>query len=165
MDPEILTWIFLVGGIILMLLEFVLPGGVAFFLGLSGVSIGVVRFFGLLGDPVWAVTAWLLTSVGLTIAIRPFIKKYFKPESYTKIADEDYEAMDQVAVVVREINEEDNSGRIRFDGATWNARSMKGRIQAGREVAIRYRDNTTWVVEAIDAYDPTDENIKQKEKN
>ena len=148
-----------------MLLEFVLPGGVAFFLGLSGVSIGVVRFFGLLGDPVWAVTAWLLTSVGLTIAIRPFIKKYFKPESYTKIADEDYEAMDQVAVVVREINEEDNSGRIRFDGATWNARSMKGRIQAGREVAIRYRDNTTWVVEAIDAYDPTDENIKQKEKN
>ena len=165
MDPEILTWIFLVGGIILMLLEFVLPGGVAFFLGLSGVSIGVVRFFGLLGDPVWAITAWLLTSVGLTIAIRPFIKKYFKPESYTKIADEDYEAMDQVAVVVREINEEDNSGRIRFDGATWNARSMKGRIQAGREVAIRYRDNTTWVVEAIDAYDPTDENIKQKEKN
>ncbi len=148
-----------------MLLEFVLTGGVAFFLGLSGVSIGVVRFFGLLGDPVWAVTAWLLTSVGLTIAIRPFIKKYFKPESYTKIADEDYEAMDQVAVVVREINQEDNSGRIRFDGATWNARSMKGRIQAGREVAIRYRDNTTWVVEAIDAYDPTDENIKQKEKN
>ena len=165
MDPEILTWVFLAGGITLMLLEFVLPGGVAFFLGLSGVSIGVVRFFGLLGDPVWAITAWLLTSVGLTIAIRPFIKKYFKPETYTKIADEDYEAMDQVAVVVRELNEDDNSGRIRFNGATWNARSVKGRIQSGREVAIRYRDNTTWVVEAIDVFEPPNENIKKKEKN
>ncbi len=165
MDPEILTWIFLAGGIILMLLEFVLPGGVAFFLGISGLSIGVLRLFGLLGDPVWAITAWLLTSVGLTIAIRPFIKKYFKSETYTKIADEDYEAMDQVAVVVRDLNEEDNSGRIRFDGATWSARSMKGRVQAGREVAIRYRDSTTWVVEAIDAYEPSNENIKKKEKN
>lgn len=165
MDAETLTWIFLAGGIILMLLEFALPGGVALFLGASGVMIGVLRLIGLLGDPVWAITAWLLTSIGLTIAIRPFIKKYFKPETYTKIADEDYEAMDQVAVVVREINEDDNSGRIRFDGATWNARSMKGRIQAGREVAIRYRDNTTWVVEAIDVYEPPDENIKKKEKN
>lgn len=165
MDPETLTWIFLIGGIILMLLEFALPGGVAFFLGISGLSIGVLRLIGLLGDPVWAITAWLLTSVGLTIAIRPFIKKYFKSETYTKIADEDYEAMDQVAVVVRDLNEEDNSGRIRFDGATWSARSMKGRVQAGREVAIRYRDSTTWVVEAIDAYDPTDENIRKKEKN
>jgi inner membrane protein len=165
MDAEILTWIFLAGGIILMLLEFILPGGVAFFLGISGLSIGVLRLFGLLIDPVWAVTAWLLTSIGLTIAIRPFIKKYFKSETYTKIADEDFEAMDQLATVVKELNEDDNSGRIRFDGATWNARSMKGRIQAGRQVAIRYRENTTWVVEAIDAYEPMDDSNKQMEKN
>jgi len=165
MDAETLTWIFLAGGIILMLLEFALPGGVAFFLGISGLSIGVLRLFGLLGDPVWAVTAWLLTSIGLTIAIRPFIKKYFKSETFTKIADEDFEAMDQLATVVKELNEDDNSGRIRFDGATWNARSMKGQIQAGRQVAIRYRENTTWVVEAIDAYEPSDENIKKKENN
>jgi len=165
MDAETLTWIFLAGGIILMLLEFALPGGVAFFLGISGLSIGVLRLFGLLGDPVWAVTAWLLTSIGLTIAIRPFIKKYFKSETFTKIADEDFEAMDQLATVVKELNEDDNSGRIRFDGATWNARSLKGQIQAGRQVAIRYRENTTWVVEAIDAYEPMNDSNKQKEKN
>ncbi|MCC5942462.1 MAG: NfeD family protein [Balneolaceae bacterium] len=165
MDGETLTWIFLAGGLILMLLEFALPGGVAFFLGISGVSIGILRFLGLLGDPVWAITAWLLTSIGLTIAIRPFIKKYFKSDTFTKIADEDYEAMDQVATVVSDLNEDDNSGRIRFDGATWNARSMKGRVIAGRQVAIRYRENTTWVVEAIDAYEPMDQSTKQKDKN
>ncbi len=165
MDGETLTWIFVVGGIILMLLELALPGGVAFFLGISGLGIGVLRLFGLLGDPVWAITAWLLTSIGLTIAIRPFIKKYFKSETFTKIADEDFEAMDQLAMVVTDLNEEDNSGRIRFNGATWNARSMKGRIQAGREVTIRYRENTTWVVEATDSYEPMNQSTKQKEKN
>lgn len=148
-----------------MLLELALPGGVAFFLGISGLGIGVLRLFGLLGDPVWAITAWLLTSIGLTIAIRPFIKKYFKSETFTKIADEDFEAMDQLAMVVTDLNEEDNSGRIRFNGATWNARSMKGRIQAGREVTIRYRENTTWVVEATDSYEAMDQSTKQKEKN
>ncbi len=148
-----------------MLLELALPGGVAFFLGISGLGIGVLRLFGLLGDPVWAITAWLLTSIGLTIAIRPFIKKYFKSETFTKIADEDFEAMDQLAMVVTDLNEEDNSGRIRFNGATWNARSMKGRIQAGREVTIRYRENTTWVVEATDSYEPMNQSTKQKEKN
>lgn len=148
-----------------MLLEMALPGGVAFFLGISGVAVGILRFLGLLADPVSAIAAWLLTSIGLTIAIRPFIRKYFKSETFTKIADEDYEAMDQTAVVVEELNEEDNSGRIRFDGASWNARSMKGRIQAGRQVAIRYRENTTWVVEAIDAYEPNNESIKTKDKN
>lgn len=148
-----------------MLLELALPGGVAFFLGISGLGIGVLRLFGLLGDPVWAFTAWLLTSIGLTIAIRPFIKKYFKSETFTKIADEDFEAMDQLAMVVTDLNEEDNSGRIRFNGATWNARSMKGRIQAGREVTIRYRENTTWVVEATDSYEAMDQSTKQKEKN
>jgi inner membrane protein len=165
MEAETLTWIFLGGGILLMILEAVLPGGVAFFLGISGVGVGILRFLGLLSDPVSAFAAWLLTSVGLTIAIRPFIKKYFKSETYTKIADEDFEAMDQIAVVTRELNEDDNSGRIRFNGASWNARTLSGRIKPGAKVVIRYRENTTWVVETHDDYEPTDQSIKQQEKN
>jgi inner membrane protein len=165
MEPETLTWIFLAGGILLMILETVLPGGVAFFLGISGVGVGILRFLGLLSDPVSATAAWLLSSVGLTIAIRPFIKKYFKSETYTKIADEDFEAMDQIAVVTGQINEDDNSGRIRFNGASWNARAMSGRIEPGAKVVIRYRENTTWVVEKHDDYEPTNQSTKQQEKN
>lgn len=165
MDSELLTWLFIAGGIILMILELAIPGGVAFFLGISGLAVGLLRFLGLLSDPVSAVSVWLLSSMALTIAIRPFIKKYLKPESSYKLADEDYEAMDQIAVVTDELNDLDNSGRIRFDGVTWQARSMEGRIPAGKEVIIRYRENTTWIVEAVGASDPTSISQKNSERN
>ena len=80
MDAETLTWLFFAGGITLMILETILPGGVALFLGISGVGVGILRFLGFLSDPVSATAVWLLSSIGLTIAIRPIIKKYFKPE-------------------------------------------------------------------------------------
>lgn len=165
MDGESLTWIFIIGGFILMILELMIPGGVAFFLGLSGLGVGVLRFLGLLSDPVAAISAWLLASVGLTIAIRPFIKKYLKPETSYKLADEDYEAMDQVAIVTEELNEVDNSGRIRFDGVTWQARSIQGRVMPGKQVAIRYRENTTWVVESLEGSEPLNFQLKNPERN
>jgi inner membrane protein len=165
MDGETLTWVFLAGGLILMILETVLPGGVALFLGISGVGVGILRFFGLLSDPITAVAVWLLTSVGLTIAIRPFIKKYLKSETSFKYADEDYEAMDQVAEVISELSDKDNSGRIRFDGVSWQARSVDGRVVPGKKVIIRYRENTTWVVESIEGSEPENQKLKQPERS
>ncbi|HET8865088.1 MAG TPA: NfeD family protein [Gracilimonas sp.] len=165
MDSEILTWIFLIGGILLMLLEAVLPGGVAFLLGVSGLGVGALRYFGFLEDPFTATFVWLLMSTTLTIAIRPFINKYFKGESSYKLADEDYEAMDQVAEAIEPINELDNEGRIRFQGISWQARSLEGEIPAGVQVRIKYRDNTTWIVEPIDIIDSPNNQLKDSNKN
>lgn len=165
MDIETLTWVFLIGGILLMLLEFLIPSGVALFLGFSGLTVGILRFFGILSDPTLSVTAWLLLSVGLTIAIRPFIKKYLKAESFFKYADEDYEAMDQIVEVTSPINDKDNSGRIRFDGVSWQARSLEGTIKKGQKARIRYRENTTWIVEPMGVIDPPGNQLKQPNKN
>lgn len=165
MDGESITWVFIIGGIVLMLLEALLPGGVAFLLGFSGLAVGVLRYMGFLEDPFTATFAWLLSSVALTIVIRPFIKKYFPGETFSKFADEDYEAMDQIAEVVEPINEFDNSGRIRFQGISWQARSMQGDIPAGASVRIKYRENTTWIVEPAEMTDPQKNQIKEKNKN
>lgn len=161
MDADILTWIFLGGGLLLMLLEFALPGGVALFLGFSGIIVGFLRFFDLLTSTGGSIAAWLVLSVGLTIAIRPFLKKYFKPESSFKYADEDYEAMDQVAEVIEDVTDYDNSGKIRFDGTSWRAKSLDGTIQAGEKVRIRFRENITWIVES----EGIKELSKEKQKN
>lgn len=165
MDGEIITWVFVIGGIVLMLLEALIPGGVTFLLGLSGLTVGVLRYFGFLEDPFTATFAWLLSSMALTILIRPFIKKYFPGETFSKFADEDYEAMDQVVDVVEPVNELDNTGRIRFQGISWQARSMEGDIPAGTKVRIKYRENTTWIVEPVDALDPQKNQLKEKNRN
>ncbi len=150
MDSELLTWIFLIGGVALMILETAIPSGTAFTLGLGGVIVGLLRFLGIFEEPMSATMAWLFISVGLIIIIRPLIKKYFGGETSFKYADEDYEAMDKVVDVLEPINDEDNSGRIRFQGISWQARTMDGTVPAGTQVRIKYRDNTTWIVEPVD---------------
>jgi membrane protein implicated in regulation of membrane protease activity len=153
MDGELITWIFVVGGILLMALEMLVPGGVAFFLGFSGLTVGLLRFFGLFEDPITATGVWLGLSMVLTIAIRPFISKYFKGDTSYKHADEDFEAMDEVVEVLEEVNEFDNSGRIRYQGISWQARTIEGTLPAGSRARIKYRQNTTWIVEPSDDLD------------
>lgn len=165
MDGDVLTWVFLIGGIILMLLEALIPGGVTFILGFSGLAVGVLRYLGFLQDPVTATFAWLFSSMALTVVIRPFIKRYFPGDTFFKFADEDYEAMDQIVEVVEPINELDNSGRIRFQGISWQARSMEGTIPAGTQVRIKYRENTTWIVEPVDTLDSTKNQLKEKNRH
>lgn len=150
MDSETITWLFLAGGILLMILETVLPSGLAFFLGLSGFTVGIIRWLGFLSSPLSAIFVWLTLSVTLTILIRPFIKKYFKGERSYKFADEDYEAIDKVVDVVETVTDSDNSGRIRFQGITWQARTVDGTLEAGTKARISYRENTTWIVEKAD---------------
>lgn len=150
MDGETLTWIFLGGGAALMVLEALLPGGVSFFLGLSGVLVAAFRYLGLLEDPYNAVIAWLFISIGLTLLIRPLLMKYWGGDSFYKLADEDLEAMDQIVEVVETVNSQNDTGRIRFQGISWQARTMEGELKPGTRARIRFRDNVTWIVEPVD---------------
>lgn len=150
MDGETVTWFFLIGGAILMILELILPGGLAFFLGISGVGIGVLRLLGILSDPGISIMSWLFLSVALTATIRPFVKKYFKGETSYKLADEDYEAIGQIVEVTEPVSSENDYGRIRFNGISWQARTIEGEIPAGSKARISYRENTTWIIESAD---------------
>lgn len=153
MDAETLTTIFFIGGVILIIIEAVIPGGVSFFLGLSSLLVGLLRWFGILEDPANSIMTWLFTSIGLLLLIRPIFMKYWGGESSYKLANEDVEAMDQIVDVIEPVNADDNSGRIRFQGISWQAQTLEGTISQGSKAKIRYRDNVTWIVEPVDQID------------
>lgn len=162
MDGETLTWIFLIGGILLLATEWLIPSGVAVVFGFSGLLVGIIRFLGFLDDPITASLAWFLISGILAVGTLPIMKKYFGGESTSKVADEDFEAMDQIVEVVAPINDETNDGRVRFQGISWQARSTDGDIPEGTKVRIKYRDNTTWIVEPVERLNPTNtQRLKQ----
>ena len=117
----------------------------------------------MLNDPTTATLAWFITSVVLTVGALPFIKKYFGGETSSKYADEDYEAMDRIVDVVEDINDLNNDGRIRYQGISWQARTLEGDALAGSQVRIKYRDNTTWIVEPIDPMELPQERQRLKE--
>lgn len=150
MDAETLTMIFFIGGVVLMIIEALIPGGVSFFLGFSGLAVGVLRWLGILENPATSVISWLFISVALILAARPLLMKYWGGERSYKLANEDVEAMDQVVDVVEAVSADDSSGRIRFQGISWQAKSLGETIPAGAKAKIRYRDNVTWIVEPAD---------------
>jgi membrane protein implicated in regulation of membrane protease activity len=152
LDPTLLTWTFVVGGLLLMVLETVIPGGVAGFLGLGGLVVAGLRAVGLLMDPWTALITWVFLSVGLTIALRPLAMRFVQGEISLGLTDEDAEAMGQTVTVVQAMDEEE-PGRIRYRGAEWDARTVEGRLPKGAEAKLLYRDNLTWVVEAADDSD------------
>lgn len=152
LDPSLLTWAFVVGGVALMLIETVVPGGIAFFLGAGGLVVGGLRALGLLFDPLTAVVTWIFLSTGLTIALRPLMLQFVQGDTSLAMTDEDAEAMGQTVTVVETVGPEE-TGRIRFRGATWDARTLEGRLPEGAEAQLLYRDNLTWVVEPADHAD------------
>jgi membrane protein implicated in regulation of membrane protease activity len=152
LDPTFLTWTFVGGGVLLVLLETAIPGGVAGFLGLGGLVVAGLRAVGLLLDPWTALLTWIFLSVGMTIALRPLAMRYVRGETSLDLTNEDAEAMGQTVRVVQEVGEE-QTGRIRYRGAEWDARTVEGRLPEGAEARLLYRDNLTWIVEAADDSD------------
>lgn len=152
LDPALLTWVFVVGGMALMLIETVVPGGISFFLGVGGIVVGGLRAMGLVLDPITAVITWIFLSTGLTIALRPLMLRFAQGDTSLAMTDEDAEAMGETVTVVDPVGPED-PGRIRFRGATWDARTLEGTLPKGAEAQLLYRDNLTWVVEPADHAD------------
>ena len=136
LTPELLTWSFLGGGVVLMLAEAALPGGVSFFLGLSGVLVAALRLLGVLENPFLAVIVWSFLSLGLVVALRPLATRYFGGETRRQMTNEDVDALDEVVTVTEAV------GGLGDEGRT---------LAPGAEARIVYRDNLTWVVEPTGA--------------
>jgi membrane protein implicated in regulation of membrane protease activity len=153
MFGPILTWIFIGVGLLLIVIEAMIPAGVVGFFGISGVIVGILRYVGVISGLGTSFGIWLIISIALIIGIRPVLKKYLGGTSFFKLADEDYEAMDQIVDVVEPVGALNNDGRIRFRGSSWQARSEEGTIPKGTKAKIKYRDNLTWVIEPVDELD------------
>lgn len=152
LDPTLLTWAFVVGGLLLMLLETIVPGGIAFFLGVGGVLVAGLRVIGLVADPLTAVVTWIFLSTGLTIALRPIMLRFVQGDTSLAVTDEDAEAMGQTVTVLEPVGPNE-PGRIQFRGSAWDARTLEGKLPEGAEAQILYRDNLTWIVEPADDSD------------
>jgi len=135
-----------------MLIEAVVPGGIAFFLGIGGVAVGGLRALGLLVDPLSSIVTWVFLSTGLTIALRPLMLRFVQGDVSLAMTDEDAEAMGETVTVLESVGPE-SPGRIRFRGAAWDARTLEGELPEGAEAQLLYRDNLTWVVEPTDHAD------------
>lgn len=146
-------WFWLILGLILIVLEFLIPGLVVVFLGLGAFFVAFLHWTGILETWVSSAGLWILSSFVFLLLLRSIFKRYLPGESRTGLTDEDEEAFGAIVEVVEPVNAEDNTGRIKFRGTTWSATCIEGRIEAGQKAKIVFRNDMTWVIEPDDGYE------------
>jgi membrane protein implicated in regulation of membrane protease activity len=150
MDP--VTLLFLIGGLALIASEVKLPGAVAGFFGVAAVLTAAIRGIGLVDSLSTSLLVWGVLTTALIIPLRPLAKKFAGRADVrrdTTDVDDDRDAMGEVVVVVEDITDDNEEGRIRFQGTTWQARSTAGHFKQGDKVQLVYRQGSIWVVEAV----------------
>jgi membrane protein implicated in regulation of membrane protease activity len=151
MDPW--TTAFVVVGSVLLVSELVAPSLAAVFFGLGAFATAAARALGLIeGLPV-SLLVWAASSLALFVPFRPLMQRLASGKTVVKRdttdVEHDREAMGEVVEVVEDVSDDDDNGRIRFQGTTWQARATTGRFKRGERVQLVYRAESLWVVEAI----------------
>lgn len=156
-----LAIIWFAGGLLLMMAEFVVPGGIVFFLGLGATLVSLLLYSGIIEGWLQAFTAWFMGSLVLLFGLRGVVQKIIPAQVERGRTDEDLDAYNQIAEVHERIPP-GSEGRITFRGSTWSAKSYQAdeTLEVGTQVRIVFRDNLVWVVEPVGQSAPGHEQDK-----
>jgi membrane protein implicated in regulation of membrane protease activity len=132
LEPQFL-W--LMGGVLLMILEFALPGFVVFFFGVGAIIVGAIAWM-------WDISLnaqliiFIISSLVLLVTLRKWVKGIFVgyTTSQKGIGELSQEFMGQRATVIEAILP-GQPGKVEFRGSGWDAESDEC-IEIGTRVQI-----------------------------
>lgn len=140
-----LIWIS--AGIIMVLLEFIVPGGIIVFLGTAALFVGASVYFGVITSVVSALIAWFISSIFLMLFLRSVFIKYFEGDSQIQNVDEDEDLKGSVVTVVEDVFPY-KEGRVKFRDSTWVARSEEEILKENKAIIVN-RDGNVLVVKPL----------------
>jgi len=136
-------------GLVLVLLELLLPGLVIVFLGLGAFLVAALVHFEIISGIFQELLAWFVSSLFFLVTLRFLVIMYYPSDTKKKDVNEDNEVIGTIVNLLEDISE-NQKGRITHSGSTWPAVSENGEeIRAGEKVKIVGRDNLTWIVKKI----------------
>jgi membrane protein implicated in regulation of membrane protease activity len=144
------AWI--VAGVVLIILELVVPGAVLIFLGVGALLVALLIWLGMVQTLVSSITAWFIASLVLLLVLRSFFQRFVSGDAEKQSTDEDLDAYGEVVDVVEAVGPS-QEGRIRYRGTTWQAACYDHTIEAGAKAQIVYRENLIWIVGPTDPLD------------
>ena len=139
--PELIWFII---GLILFLLELVLPGFVIFFFGVGAWITAIVCLISNPGVNL-QVIVFAITSVLSLLALRKMIQQriFYTKESLSEGVEDEFTGKEAVALMDIIPGKR---GKVEFKGTTWNAESLK-EVSEGQTVVILEKDNFKLIVE------------------
>ena len=143
-DP-VAIWVVI--GLVLMLAELVIPGGIVVFIGLACLITAGALFLGLISGFASTITLWAITTIVLLLAFRNVAQKLVGGDTSVANTDEDMDIYGKTAKVLETIGPGEKQGRVEFQDTSWLAIADGTVIEAGEDVTIVCRDNIALVVE------------------
>lgn len=135
LTPDSLIW--LTTGVVLLVLEMVLPGFVLFFFGLGALVTSLCSWlFHLSLNQQLAI--FLISSLGSLLSLRSFIKRTFLGSSVETSEDASNARGGESVVVIRTIDPP-LEGKINYSGTSWRATADE-RIEEGQPATIVSQD-------------------------
>src|SRR5437762_5622807 len=137
-------WLWLIGGVVLLIAELIAPGFSLIFVGAAGIATGVLSL--LLGPPVAAQLAIfaILAIVAARVGGRRFYASRYDYSADPLLNDRIARLLGKVVVVVQAVDS--HTGRVRVGDSEWSARG--GPAAVGERVRIVGVDGNCLKVEA-----------------
>ena len=141
--PEI--WIII--GFVCILLEFVIPGALIVFFGVSAIIVGLlIKLVGLPTANGIPFLVFIVLSIGQIVLLRRKLKSWFTGKTLTGNEDTLEEFVGKEATVIEGFGEQSKKGTVVFKGANWNAISDSADLKIGDDVIIEQQDGITLTV-------------------
>ena len=141
-------WNWMVFGLLLIVLELILPGLVSVFLGLGALATAACLNQGWVSTVQGAMVAFFSSSTFLLLFVRAWVGRFFPSTRIHSETDEVKLALYQRVKVVEAIPS-GGEGRISYLDTTWKARFASGSRESapeGSEVTLLGQDNITYIV-------------------
>ncbi len=140
--------IWLIAGIVLILAEFFMPGFVIAFFGLGALVAAVTTSLGLTTGVVLQTVVFLVVAVASLFLLRRYVKNVFGGKTEGQGLDEFNVDIGRVVKVIEDIDANQGTGRVQYQGAPWKATAAEP-IPAGQSVRITGKNNITLTVEKV----------------
>ena len=142
-----LIWIVL--GIGMILAEFIVPGLIVIFFGISALVVGLLAWWGVLTDTTYQLWLFGILSGGLLLTLRDRFKSWFQGGSLVADADTpDDDYIGHYATVLAGFEDGSTFGKVSYRDAHWDAKSANGNAGiAGERVLITGRQGSTLIVQ------------------
>lgn len=134
-------------GILLVLAELFIPGLVVVFFGFGAILTGFVTWLWSDMTVTWQIIVFIAGSIGSLLLLRRYFKTVFFGKSLEEGDTRNFNLeVGKIVKVVSDIYPDSGQGRVRYQGAEWNATADQA-IPAGTSVRITGQDNLTLIVE------------------
>lgn len=146
-NNDVLMWAG--SGLLLMLAELIIPGGIVVFLGLAAITVSALLQFGFINNWMEAFTLFFVTSIALLLIFRNVGQNMVGGDSKIENTDENLDVFGQEATVIETIGPGTKKGRIHFQGTDWSALGDGTKIAKGEKAKVICRENISYIVEKI----------------